>query len=209
MSADALNAALAYPLYSGGRRALLLVLAWRANDAYGHCIWMSKTALGKQAGLNPRLVQRYLREFESDGIIALAGAEDGRPNTYHFNTSALERGGARTPPTGGARTPPVGRTDPPTGGARTPLKKERHEKKLERKGAAPRTPNGAAPRPAFNKVTMRLPSVEDVRPAETTFTKALAELDRTGRFASKTEAARHLMDLSSEEIENLAKRTEP
>ena len=191
MSADALNAALASPLYSGGRRALLLVLAWRANDLYGHCFWMSKSAMARQAGLTAKSVQRYLREFEAAGIIVLAGEEPGKNRTYHFMVAALQGGDAQTP-----------------------RKKERHIKKRERHssapGAAPRTPNGAAPRPTFNKVTMRLPSVDDVRPAETTtFTKALAELDRTGRFASKTEAARHLMDLPSDEVDALAQGTAP
>ena len=205
MSADALNAALASPLYSGGRRALLLVLAWRANDAYGHCFWMSKSAMARQAGLTAKSVQRYLREFEAAGIIVLAGEEPGKNRTYHFMVAALQGGDAQTP--GGGTPTPHG------GDAQTPRKKERHIKKRERHssapGAAPRTPNGAAPRPTFNKVTMRLPSVDDVRPAETSFTKALAELDRTGRFASKTEAARHLMDLPSDEVDALAQGTAP
>ena len=201
MSAEALNAALKFPRYSGGRRALLLVLAWRANDTRGHCIWMSKNELGKQAGLSARAVQRYLREFEADGIIALVGTEKGMANTYHFNVAALLGGEPQTPPRGEPQTPKGGSTHPTAGEPQTPLNKERHKKNTDRH---------IAPRPNFGGVKIRLPSVDDVRPAETTtFTKALAELDRTGRFASKTEAARHLMDLPSDEVDALAQGTAP
>ena len=134
MSADALNAALASPLYSGGRRALLLVLAWRANDTRGHCVWMSKRTMGREAGLDPSNVRRYLREFERDGILQPVGEVIGQSKTYHFNVGALPKrepdpapaikGGGAHAPLPGAHTPPTGGAHALGGGRRTRAPKE-------------------------------------------------------------------------------------
>ena len=211
MSAAALNAALACPLYSGGRRALLLVLAWRANDERGHCVWMSKRTMGREAGLHPNNVRLYLREFERDGILQPVGEVIGQSKTYHFNVGALpapvehqqiprayvpKGGNAGVPPTGNADVPQGERRRAPTGNAGVPLKKKDNEKKTERKGS------GA--RPDFRGVVPRLPNAKDARPARTAFNKAVDLLERHSGF-SRQDAARHLMDLSSDEIDNLLK----
>ena len=83
---------------------------------------MTKSVLGKQAALAPRVVQRYLREFEALGVIRRVGEKSGTARTYFFDIKVVEGGDPQVSPLavegGDPQVSPLGDTFEQGGGGR-------------------------------------------------------------------------------------------